>query len=137
MLKKPFLHDFLARLYAVIAYIIGWSWETGGKCSSTSSFIISTELKTFSNKVKKKLEKTLSNPTDGDHLHIHHLYHLIKSFVRLIFVYVLHYIFSGKKTNRKLSIKILFLFHYFLQRIFHEVSFVFVFHFKTLQNSNN
>lgn len=131
------MHDFLARLYAVIAYIIGWSWETGGKCSSTSSFIISTELKMFSNKVKKKLEKTLSNPTDGDHLHIHHLYHLIKSFVRLIFVYVLHYIFSGKKTNRKLSIKILFFFQYFLQRIFHEVSFVFVFHFKTLQNSNN
>lgn len=137
MLKKPFLHDFLARLYAVIAYIIGWSWETGGKCSSTSSFIISTELKMFSNKVKKKLEKTLSNPTDGDHLHIHHLYHLIKSFVRLIFVYVLHYIFSGKKTNRKLSIKIVFFFQYFLQRIFHEASFVFVFHFKTLQNSNN
>ena len=131
------MHDFLARLYAVIAYIIGWSWETGGKCSSTSSFIISTELKMFSNKVKKKLEKTLSNPTDGDHLHIHHLYHLIKSFVRLIFVYVLHYIFSGKKTNRKLSIKILFFFQYFLQRIFHKVSFVFVFHFKTLQNSNN
>lgn len=132
------MHDFLAGLYAVIAYIIGWSWETGGKYSITSSFIISTELKMFSNKVKKKLEKTLSNPTDGDHLHIHHLYHLIKSFVRLIFVYVLHYIFSGKKTNRKLSIKILFFFQYFLQRIFHKVSFVFVFHFKTtLQNLNN